>query len=194
MPAPAGARVRRRSGRACVGRRRLERRDRGAGRALVARSPTRRRALPRGLHAAPQASRSSCERATRWCERGERHRLGLRRDARLRHPAARRHAGPAHRPGHAAAARSATATPCSTTPRPATSYVPLNHLGRRAGRDRRSSTACCPSRGARLRVRLSPRRPAHAGHLGGAVRRLRQRRPGDHRPVHRRRRVASGSA
>jgi 2-oxoglutarate dehydrogenase E1 component len=36
------------------------------------------------------------------------------------------------------------------------------------------------------------RRPAHPGAVGGAVRRLRQRRAGDHRPVHRRRASASG--
>ena len=41
------------------------------------------------------------------------------------------------------------------------------------------------SRRARLRVRLQLRRSAQPGHLGGAVRRLRQRRAGDHRPVHR---------
>ncbi len=36
--------------------------------------------------------------------------------------------------------------------------------------------------------------PQHAGAVGGAVRRLRQRRPGHHRPVHRLRRDRSGSA
>ena len=37
---------------------------------------------------------------------------------------------------------------------------------------------------ARLRVRLFPRRAERADHVGGAVRRLRQRRAGDLRPVH----------
>ena len=43
-------------------------------------------------------------------------------------------------------------------------------------------------RRARLRIWLFARRPADPGAVGGAVRRFRQRRPGDHRPVHRRRR------
>ena len=36
-----------------------------------------------------------------------------------------------------------------------------------------------------LRIRLQPGRAQGAGALGSAVRRFRQRRPGDHRPVHR---------
>ena len=48
-------------------------------------------------------------------------------------------------------------------------------------------------RRARVRVRLRPGQPARAGGLGGAVRRLRQRRPGDPRPVPRRRRGQVGS-
>ena len=46
--------------------------------------------------------------------------------------------------------------------------------------------------GARLRVRLCERRAEHAGDLGSAVRRLRQRRAGRHRPVHRLRRGQVG--
>ena len=42
--------------------------------------------------------------------------------------------------------------------------------------------------GAGLRIRLQPRRPEHAGAVGGAVRRLRQRRAGHYRQFHRRRR------
>ena len=44
----------------------------------------------------------------------------------------------------------------------------------------------------RLRVRLLGRLAREPDPLGGAVRRLRQLRPGDHRPVHRRRRVEVG--
>ena len=47
-------------------------------------------------------------------------------------------------------------------------------------------------RRARLRVRLRPRQPRRAGDVGGAVRRLRQRRPDHHRPVPRRRRGQVG--
>ena len=47
---------------------------------------------------------------------------------------------------------------------------------------------------ARLRVRLQRDGPRGAGALGGAVRRLRQRRPGHRRPVHRRRPDEVGTA
>ena len=51
-----------------------------------------------------------------------------------------------------------------------------------------------PLRGgrARIRLRLLARRAQHAHHVGGPVRRLRQRRPGHHRPVHRVGRVQVG--
>ena len=66
-------------------------------------------------------------------------------------------------------------------------WVPINHVapGRRGSR---SSTARFPRRRCRLRIRLQPRRPVDPGAVGGAVRRFRQWRPGDHRPVPRRRR------
>ena len=49
-------------------------------------------------------------------------------------------------------------------------------------------------RRARLRVRLQRAGAGRAGALGSPVRRLRQRRAGDHRPVHRRRRAPSGAS
>ncbi len=49
-------------------------------------------------------------------------------------------------------------------------------------------------RGDGVRVRLQPRQPGGARDVGGAVRRLRQRRPDRDRPVHRRRRGQVGSA
>ena len=56
---------------------------------------------------------------------------------------------------------------------------------RRPGEVRRHRLAAVRGGGARLRVRLRERRAEHARHLGSAVRRLRQRRAGRHRPVHR---------
>ena len=44
-----------------------------------------------------------------------------------------------------------------------------------------------------LRIWLQPGLPRRAGDVGSAVRRLRQRRPSDHRPVHRQRRRPSGN-
>ena len=118
-----------------------------------------------------------------------RHRLGPGGGARVRVAARRRDPDPAHRPGHRA--RHVLAPP----------RRPPRRQHRRA-RSRRSSIstrrrasfeihnsplseyAC-----ARLRVRLLGRRAGGARPLGGAVRRLRQRRADHHRPVHLRRAV-----
>ena len=67
-------------------------------------------------------------------------------------------------------------------------YVPLNNIARRPGEDRDLQLAAVGSGRARLRIRLLARRSAHAGAVGGAVRRFRQRRAGHHRPVRRQRR------
>ena len=63
---------------------------------------------------------------------------------------------------------------------------------RRPGAVRRDRLAAVRGGGARLRVRLRERRAEHAGDLGSAVRRLRQRRAGRDRPVHRLRRSEVG--
>ncbi len=64
-------------------------------------------------------------------------------------------------------------------------YVPLEPHPRRSGGIRSGGHAPLRSRRARLRVWLQPRGAARAGAVGSAVRRFRQRRAGDHRPVHR---------
>ena len=100
--------------------------------------------------------------------------------------------GPAHRPGHRA--RHVRAPP----PRPPRRRAP-------ASCTRRSSTSTSATASfevynsplseyacARLRVRLLDRRARRARALGGAVRRLRQRRADRHRPVHRRAGSRSG--
>ena len=65
-------------------------------------------------------------------------------------------------------------------------YIPLDPG--RPGPLRGARQPALRIRRARLRIWLFARRPADPGAVGGAVRRLRQRRAGDHRPVHRRRR------
>ena len=55
----------------------------------------------------------------------------------------------------------------------------------RAGELRGAQLAALRERVPRVRVRLLDHRARRAGDLGGAVRRLRERRAGDHRPVHR---------
>ena len=63
-------------------------------------------------------------------------------------------------------------------------YVPLERVGRAPRPPRHPQQPPLRAGRARLRVRLQPRLPRRARDLGGAVRRLPQRRAGDRRPVH----------
>ena len=71
-------------------------------------------------------------------------------------------------------------------------YAPIQHLERRDRLVRGAQLAALRVRLRRLRVRLLGRRAGGARPLGGAVRRLRQRRADHPRPVHRRRPVEVG--
>ena len=72
-------------------------------------------------------------------------------------------------------------------------WVPLQSApGEFPGADRR--LAALRVRRRRLRVRLLGGDPRRPGDVGGAVRRLRQRRPGGDRPVHLRRGATSGAS
>ena len=79
-------------------------------------------ALARGLRAPPEAGAPA--RGAAQGVRGGQRRLGGRRGARLRLAAARGRAGAPRRPGHAAAAPSASATRCWSTSGPRTSTCP----------------------------------------------------------------------
>jgi hypothetical protein len=114
-----------------------------------------------------------------------------RRGARVRVAAARGHRRPPRRPGLAARhvqpaprrarrLRDRRASGCRSPPR------------RRPGQVLDLRLAAVGVRRARLRVRLLARQPRRARDVGGAVRRLRQRRPDHHRPVPRRRRGQVG--
>ena len=63
-------------------------------------------------------------------------------------------------------------------------YIPLNHVAARPGALRGDRQPAVRGGRAGLRVRLFVGRAQCAGAVGGAVRRLRQRRAGHHRPVH----------
>ena len=65
-------------------------------------------------------------------------------------------------------------------------YFPLAHIAAEPGAVHALRLGALGVRRARLRVRLLGRRPAGVGRLGGAVRRLHERRADHHRPVHRR--------
>ncbi len=93
------------------------------------------------------------------------------------------HADPPVRPGRAPRHLHATATPCSST-QDGERYSPLQNLGSQQGKFEVWDSALSRAGRARLRLRLLARLPRRARLLGGAVRRLRQRRAGHHRPVH----------
>jgi 2-oxoglutarate dehydrogenase complex dehydrogenase (E1) component-like enzyme len=138
---------------------------------------------PRRLHRpseADQAARAPARRA----RAGRRDRLGAGRGARVRLAAGRRHADPPDRPGRRA--RHVLPAP----PRVARREDGPAHLAhpepaRRARADGAAQLAAVGDRLPRLRVRLLDGGARDARAVGGAVRRLRQLRPGHHRPVHR---------
>ena len=104
-------------------------------------------------------------------------------------------ARPAERARTAVAAPSASGTPCSSTSETGEPYIPLNHLGMTA-RPRLSVYDSLLSEAAVLGFDYgySLEEPNMLIDVGGPVRRLRQRRPGDRRPVHRLGRERSGAA
>ena len=146
--------------------------------------------LPAGLHASTRSWSSCCTAPRRAGRERQGHRLGLRRDAGAGQPAAGRHADPLHRPGRRSAAPSATATRCCTITTPGEHVRPAATTSiRQAGASSPiMNTMLSRAGGARFRVRLQLRPTRATWCLGSAVRRFRQRRPADHRPVHRRRR------
>ena len=133
--------------------------------------------LPDGFTVAPEAGASSSRRARDRCSRGRRGRLGARRGAGLRLAAARGHGRPPGRPGHAAAARSASATPSSSTTTTGAEWTPLAHLDRRTRRKFWVYDSLLSEYAALgFEYGYSVARPGRARAVGGAVRRLRQRR------------------
>ena len=114
--------------------------------------------------------------------------LALRVDSR------RRHQHPPDRRGRRA--RHVQPSPRRAARRRTTGAHPRAAAGAAAGarRVRDPQQPAHRERGARLRVRLQRAGAVAAGDLGSAVRRLHQRRAGDHRRVHRRRRARSGDS
>ncbi len=145
----------------------------------------------RRLHGAPQAAAAAA--AARRHGRAGRDRLGHRRAARVRQRAHRRAHGAAGRPGHPAghvrpAARGARG-PAHRGGVHAAADIQLPH-----GQVPRLRLAAVGVRGGRLRVRLLGGPARRPGVLGGAVRRLRQRRADDRGRVHQLGRAEVGPA
>ncbi len=139
--------------------------------------------VPENFHLNPKIARQ-LEQKSQALRARRGHRLGDGRGARRRHAVRRGHVraalGPGQRPRHVLAAprrsrRSGERGPLRS----------LEPRARRPGRVRDRRQPALRGGGARLRIRLQPRRAARARHVGGAVRRFRQRRAGHHRSVHR---------
>ena len=110
-------------------------------------------------------------------------RLGRRRGAGVRLDPRRRHPDPPHRRGRRARH---VQPPPRRLPRRGHRQAPHPAAGARAGQGglRDPQQPAHRGRHRRLRVRLQRPGAGPAGGVGGAVRRLHQRRPGDHRRVH----------
>ena len=115
-------------------------------------------------------------------------RLGRGRGARVRDARRRGHARPADAARTPRAARSASATPCCTTSRTGARYMPLQHLAPDQAPVEIYNSPLSEAGVLGFEYGYSLDCPGRAGALGGAVRRLRERGPGDRRPVHRQRR------
>ena len=138
--------------------------------------------VPEGFTVHPKLVKQLERRAEALGSRG-RHRLGARRDARLRVAAHRGRAGPPDRPGRRARhLQPAPPRPARREDRPVGLADPAPV--RRAGADGAPQQPAVGGRLPGLRVRLLAGGAGDARAVGGPVRRLRQRRAGDHRPVH----------
>ncbi len=145
--------------------------------------------VPGRLHAASEADEAAGAAPRR--ARAGRDRLGPGRGTRVRVAARRRDPDPDHRPGHRA--RDVLAPARRAPRRQHRLDVHADAASRRGVRVVRDpQLAAVGVRGGRLRVRLLGRRAGGARPLGGAVRRLRQRRADHHRPVHLRRALEVG--
>ncbi len=168
--------------------------DRGAAREAQAlrRAPHRH---PVGLQAA-SVRRAPARRAPRDGRGQGAARLGHGGEPRLCVARRRRASGAPLRPG--LRARHLRAPPCrAARPEPREVGRGRVHAAaehpQRAGQLPRDRLAALGGGGARVRVRLRHRAALRAGDLGSAVRRLRQRRAGGDRPVHRVGRIEVGA-
>ena len=110
--------------------------------------------------------------------------MGARRGARVRLAADRGHPDPPHRPGHRAR-HLQPAPPRPARPQDRSGALPDPAPAGRAGADGAPQQPAVGDGLPRVRVRLLAGGARDARAVGGPVRRLRQRRAGDHRPVHR---------
>ena len=146
--------------------------------------------VPEGFTVHPKLVKQ-LERRRDGARARRRDRLGAGRVAGLRVAADRGHAGAADRPGRRAR-HVLPAPPGAARPQDGPADLADPDAAGRAGADGAAQLAAERGRLPGLRVRLLDGGAGDARALGGAVRRLRQRRPGHHRPVHRLRAVQVG--
>ena len=140
-------------------------------------------AIPEGFTVHPKLVKQ-LDRRRDGARPGRRDRLGPRRVAGVRVAADGGNADPPHRPGR----RARHVLPASRGParrQDGPDDLPDPVAAGRAGAVRAAQLAVVGGRLPGLRVRLQRRGARDARALGGAVRRLRQLRAGDRRPVHR---------
>ena len=141
---------------------------------------------PATFHINTKLAKQLAKRRAALGDEDGRDRVGARRGAGLRLAAGRRGADPPHRPGHRARhLQPAAPDPLGRQDRRRLHPDPAP--GGRQGGVRAAQQPAERVRGRRLRVRLRGHRAGGAGAVGGAVRRLRERRRDHHRPVHHRR-------
>ena len=140
--------------------------------------------VPSGFNLNPKMVQQLARKA-KMAEGSHAARLGDRRGPRVRLARSSRELPSGCRARTRRAARSRSATSCSTTRRPARRGHPWRRSSRRRRRFGVFDSPLSEFGRPRLRVRLQRRSARGARPLGGAVRRLRQRRAGHHRPVRR---------
>ena len=164
-------------------------RDRGLGEAPAV-AERGAAAGPRQLHDPPQAAQAAA-RADREARRRARSSSATPRRSRSPRcsPRAPTSGSPARTPS---AARSRTATSRCTTRTPACKYVPIQNLSGALAPFELHNSPLSEAACLGFEYGYSAASPESPDPLGGAVRRLRQLGAGDHRQLHRRRRVEVG--
>ncbi len=151
-----------------------------------ARKDRPRRDARAGIHPRPrQAAAQPARPPAKGVREGRAVRLVVRGNAGVRLAAARRQARAALRGQDSRRGTFSQRLSVLYDEKPRERYIPLNNLAEGQARFCVYNTPLSRGGRARVRLRVLARLPEHAVPVGGAVRRFRERRADDHRPVHR---------